>query len=264
MKSKNHHIRNFFLLVLAGFFIHLHSYAQSQLKNDNLDHWSNSDQIRREQLSHIPVDLSFTFNSRVVCDSSFISVAGCHIINKTQRIGTVSNAYGDFKILANVNDSIFFSALGYEELFVVITEAMYNHRYTVKLKPVTYELNEVTIRPLIENPMISKWEVYIKPLPNQGGLNIPTGASPVTALYNLFSKEGKQKKYYQKVTEGKADFMLIGEKFNGEMVAQVTGLKDDELIKFMSYCKFSDDFLLNYSTETIKRAIRQKYQEYIE
>ena len=56
--------------------------------------------------------------------------------------------------------------------------------------------------------------------------------------------------------------MLIDEKFNGEMVAQLTGLQDDELVKFMSFCNFSTDFILNYSPETIRREIRKKYQEY--
>jgi hypothetical protein len=198
-----------------------------------------------------------------VNDSSLTSIRDCHIINETQRTATVSDAYGDFKISANVNDSISFSALGYEKLIIVLTESMYNYGYVVKLKPAIYELDEVTIKPLIELPIISKWEVYTPSLPNQGGINIPTGVSPVTALYNRFSKEGKQKKHYQSVINGTAEFMLIGEKYNGAMVAQITGLKDDELVKFMSFCNFSKDFLLNYSPETIKRAIRQKYQEYM-
>ena len=178
-------------------------------------------------------------------------------------MGTVSDAYGDFKITANINDSISFSALGYEKLTIAITESMYNYGYIVRLKPKAYELGEVTIKPFqLDLPPVSKYEIYTRPLPNQGGINIPTGFSPVTALYNRFSKEGKQKRYHKTITEGTADFMLIGEKFNGPMVAQLTGLKDDELIKFMSFCNFSSDFLMTYSPETIKREIRKKYQEY--
>jgi len=181
-------------------------------------------------------------------------------------MGTVSDAYGDFKITANVGDSISFSALGYEKLTIVIDELMYNYGYIVKLKPITYELSEVIVKPYqLDLPPISKWEVYTPRLPNQGGINIPLSgalASPVTYFYLLLSKEGKQGRYHKKITEGTADFMLIGEKFNGEMVAQLTGLKDDELIRFMSFCNFSSDFLMNYSPETIKREIRKKYQEY--
>jgi hypothetical protein len=202
----------------------------------------------------------------VVSDSTLTSIRDCHIINKTLRMGTVTDAYGDFKITANVNDSIFFSAIGYEKLTIALTDSMYTYGYIIKLKPATYELDEVIIQPLIERPLITKWEVYTKPLPNQGGINIPLPNPldhPVTALYDLLSKEGKQKRYNQKLTEGTHDFMLLGEKFNGEMVSQMTGLMDDELIKFMSYCNFTNDFLMNYSPETIKREIRKKYQEYV-
>jgi hypothetical protein len=208
----------------------------------------------------------YVFGSRVVSDSTLNSIRDCHIINKTQRTGTVSNAYGDFRITASVNDSISFSAIGYEKLTIVLTDSIFIRGHIIKLKPIAYELDEVTIKPYHLNlPPISKFSIPAPvPLPNQGGVNIPTGISPVTFFYNRFSKEGKQKRYYKKLTEGTADFMLIGEKFNGELVSQITGLKDDELVKFMSFCGFSSDFLKNYSPETIKRAIRKKYEAYRE
>jgi len=182
-------------------------------------------------------------------------------------MGTVTDAYGDFKITANVNDSISFSAIGFKTLTIALTDSMYTYGYIIKLKPTTYEIDEVTIRPILETPLITKWEIHTKPLPgNEGLINIPLPeiiAHPITALYDRFSKEGKQKRYFRKVSEGTADFMLLGEKFNGEMVERITGLKDDDLIKFMSYCNFTNDFLMNYSPNTIEREIRKKYQEFI-
>ena len=248
--------------VLAGLLVPLPCRAQ----DSNMKFWLNQDRILSQQVSHLKTDFNYIFRSRVVSDSSFTSIRDCHIINVTQHTGTVSDAYGDFKITANINDSISFSALGYEKLTIVLSESMYNYGYIIKLKPKAYELEEVTIQPFqIDFPTIHKNEIYTSPLPNQGGINIPLPyalAHPVTYLYDRFSKEGKQKRYYNKVKEGTADFMLIGEKFNGEMVSQLTGLKDDELIAFMSFCNFSNDFLMNYSPETIKRTIRKKYEEY--
>ncbi|MDR1155040.1 MAG: hypothetical protein LBL04_10010 [Bacteroidales bacterium] len=209
-------------------------------------------------------DCNYVFGSRIVNDSTLSSVRDCHVSNKTQRTGTVSNVYGDFRITASVNDSISFSAIGYEELTIALTDSIFTRRHVIRLKPIAYELGEVTITPYhLDLPPISKFSIPAPaPLPGQGGVNIPTGISPVTFLYDRFSKEGKQKRYYGKLTEGTADFMLIGEKFNGELVSQITGLKEEELIKFMSFCGFSSDFLKNYSPETIKRAIREKYKAY--
>ena len=266
MKTANNPVKYLAALAIAGVLIHLPCRAQSQtdrLKSQNLGYWSGKEQAQRYQLSQRKVDIDYLFRSRVVSDSSFNSIRDCHIINTTQRMATVSDAYGNFKIVANLNDSISFSALGYEKRTIVVTDSVYNYGHIIQLKPITYEMDEVVIRPLIEAPVISKWEVYAKPLPNQGGVNIPTDIHPVSFFYDRFSKEGKQKKYYRKITNGTADFMVIGEKFNGEMVAELTGLQNDELIKFMSYCNFSNYFLMNYSPKTIQRAIRQKYQEYI-
>jgi len=248
------------VLALAGLLIYFPCSAQ----DSNMKFWADKEQARRNQLSQASVDFNYIFRSRVVNDSTFIAIRDCHVINKTLNTGTVSDAYGDFKITANINDSISFSTLGYEKLTIALTESMFNYGFIVKLKPISYELEEITIQPYqLDLPRITKWEVHSPPLPNQGGINIPTSISPVTLLYNRFSAEGKQKRYHKKITEGTADFQLIGEKFNGELVAQLTGLKDDELVKFMSYCNFSNDFLMNYSPETIKREIRKKYQEYV-
>ena len=261
MKPSDNHILYSVVLAFVGIFFCLPCTAQ----DSKMRYWEGHYQSRENQHSQFRTDFNYLFRSRVVNDSTLKSIRDCHIINKTQKMGTVSDAYGDFKITANLNDSISFSALGYEKLTIAIDESMYNYGYIVKLKPIAYELSEITIQPIIVKPLVTKWEVYTKPLPNQGGINIPLSgalASPVTYFYMLLSKEGKQARYYQKVTEGTADFQIIGEKFNGEMVAQLTGLKDDELIRFMSFCNFSTDFLMYYSPETIRREIRKKYQEY--
>jgi len=260
MKPASDHIVYIIVSALVGLLMVLPCRAQ----DSNMRFWAAQDRARRQQLSHVNLDFNYIFRSRVVSDSTFTFLRDCHVINKTQRTATVSDAYGDFKITANINDSILFSAIGYEKLTIALSDSMYSYGYIIKLKPAVYELEEVTIRPIIEIPLVTKKEIYTPPLPNQGGINIPVGINPVTLIYNRFSKEGKQKRYYKKVIERTADFMLIGEKFNGETVAQLTGLKDDELVKFMSYCNFSNDFLINYSPETIKRAIKQKYQKYTE
>ena len=248
-----------YVLLLTGFLIHLPCYAQ----DSNMKYWSNQRQAQRYRLSQTSVNINYIFRSRVVNDSTLSAIPNCNIINKTQQTGTMSDAYGDFKITANVNDSIYFSAIGYETLTIAITDSMYTYGHIIKLKPATYVLPEIVIHPFLELPAISKWEIYTRPLPGQGGINIPTGISPITFLYDQFSKEGKQKRYYKKLIDGTADFLLIGEKFNGEIVSQITGLRDDELVRFMSWCNFSNDFLMYYSPETIKREIRRKYQEYL-
>lgn len=228
-------------------------------------------------------DFKYKFISKLIsADSTESVITRAHVINTTQKLGTVSDEYGTFTITANVGDSIMFSAIGYETLRIAASDSMYTNNRIVRLIPTTYELSEVNIGILSTYDRfkqgvlgqesqtnnfgidpISKFEVYTPPLPNQGGLNIPFVISPVTFLYNLLSKEGRQQRYLLSVVNGTADHVVIGEKFNGLIVNQLTGLKDDELVKFMSYCNFPKEYLLQASEAEINRAVMQMYREYV-
>jgi hypothetical protein len=242
-------------------------YLPVRAQDTNLKYWAAADSANKRAYRSMKVNINYVFLSRILNDSTEQAINDCHILNQTLNTGTVSDTYGDFKITANVGDTIAFSALGYQTKTIVITESMFNYGHIIRLKPASYTLSEITIKPYqLKLPSISRFQIYTPPLPNQGGINIPLPSvieHPISAIYDRFSKEGKQKQYYKSLLNGTAEYMIIGEKFNGEMVTQLTGLKDDKLIQFMTFCNFSNEFLMTNSPKTIERAIRRKYQEYI-
>jgi len=229
-------------------------------------------------------DYNYQFIGTVMDADTAVAVARCHIINKTQNLVTASNDYGVFSITANVGDSIMFSSVGYVRLTIAAHDSMYTNDRVIKLKPAIYYLTQVDIgilstydrfkRDVLSReaqeayqlaPYVGEYNAYTTPLPNQGGVNIPligALASPITFLYDVLSKEGKQHRYYLSVINGTAEFMIIGEKFNGLLVKKLTGFENDELIKFMSYCMFPKEYLLAASEMEIQREIMRKYREY--
>ena len=230
-------------------------------------------------------DYNYKFIARVMDADTAVAVPRCHIINKTQRLGTVSDDFGNFTVTANVGDSIMFSSIGYVRLTIAVHDSMYTNNRIVKLPPAVYLLTQVDIgllstydrfkRDVLSReaekayqmaPLVSQYDVYVTPLPNQGGINLPllgALANPVTFLYDMLSKEGKQFRHYQSVINGTAEFIIIGEKFNGLLVRELTGFENDELINFMSYCMFTKEYLLYASEKDIQREIMRKYREYI-
>ena len=54
----------------------------------------------------------------------------------------------------------------------------------------------------------------------------------------------------------------VQSKFNRELVSELTGLKDDELLEFMVYCHFSYYDLIRSSREDIIKRVKSKYLEY--
>ncbi|MDR2040527.1 MAG: hypothetical protein LBQ60_21635 [Bacteroidales bacterium] len=214
---------------------------------------------RSQEISH-----QYSFHSQIIADSTGVGVPNCHIINKTQRIGTVGDQNGFFRITAEIGDSLTFSSIGFEKLSMAVADSMYTNDRVIRLKHTTYTLSEAeVIKVNFDIPVPSRYEISRSPLPNQGGFNLlPTEISPISFFYKRFSKEEKRKRHYRKITEGSDDQSIIMEKYNGTIVSRLTGLEDEELIEFMSYCAFSKEFLRNMSSETIRRNILKKFEEY--
>ena len=226
-------------------------------------------------------DYKYKFMARVIDADTAIAIPNCHIINKTQNMGTISDEFGNFTVTANVGDSLMFSAVGYGRTIIAVRDSMYTNNRVVTLKSVAYVLSEVEIGLLStydrfkrdflmmeaeEAYKIAPISKFIPPAPYQGGVNIPLAyplANPITFLYDLWSKEGKQYRHYLSVINGTAEFIIIGDKFNGILVKQLTGLENDELVKFMSYCMFTKDYLLAAPEREIQQEIIRKYKQYI-
>ena len=230
-------------------------------------------------------DFNYRFDARIMDADTAVAVSNCHIINKTQNRATISDDFGFFTVTANTGDSIMFSSIGYETLTITASDSMYSNSRIIRLKPAVYLLSEIEIGLLstydrFKRDLLSresqeayrlahdgeKYASYNNPLPNQGGINIPLwGAlgSPVTFFYDMLSTEGKQFRHYLSIINGTAEFIIIGEKFNGLIVRELTGFENDELIKFMSYCSFSKNYLLMAPEMEIRRAIIRKYREYM-
>ena len=227
-------------------------------------------------------DYHFRFSARIMDADTAVMISNCHIINRTQNLVTISDNFGDFYVTANIGDTLTISSMGYETLTFAVHDSMYTNNRIIKLQPAVYVLTELDIgllstydrfrRDILSMEAqqaldmafsIGRYDVIR--LPDHGGIRIPlpSGGSIITALYNLWSVEGKQYRHYLSVINGTAEFIIIGEKFNGAIVRQLTGLENDELIKFMSWCGFTKKYLLATSEMEIRREVMRKFREYV-
>ncbi|HLT72450.1 MAG TPA: hypothetical protein VKZ75_07340, partial [Cyclobacteriaceae bacterium] len=84
--------------------------------------------------------------------------------------------------------------------------------------------------------------------PGDVNLNPSIGISgPVSALYNVFSREAKEKRKLKTLREKISDYSEIDAKYNVEVVRQVTDLDEEGAKRFMEWCKFEDEFILKSS-----------------
>ena len=76
----------------------------------------------------------------------YLESASVHVINTTQRTGTVNSASGNFQLLVKTGDTLLFSSIQYQKLEVIISaEIILKNNLTIELKEDINQLAEVNI-----------------------------------------------------------------------------------------------------------------------
>ncbi len=242
-------------------------------------------------LSFLPVhpqslysDQSENLKGFIIDETNLGYVPFVHIFNERTRSISVSDTSGNFSVKVKNGDTLVFSAIGYFLKTVFITDSVLKEKTVfILLSPRTYEISEARVCALGTYEQF-KQKVLALRLPE-------TRTDKLRKYLNNLSKEtGKEVKYKQemdKLTQGGVLFAvpilspeeiemiklkkilekekvrkIIDEKFNREIVAGVTGLKDDDLTEFMVFCNFSEKYLLETNQYDILIRVLEKLEEY--
>ncbi len=254
----------FFLLMIFAGLVNSQVFASSQVKIKG---------IVKDQKSGIPISFA-------------------HIYIPELSLGTASNLQGEFKFELVKIDSITISAIGYIGQVIYLHDSVFEDKLTlnVSLIPKAYELAEVKIRAyptyselkrkILEYEMTPE-EINMeslmkafernmamlsrrsKPLDHMndgGGFSV---GSPVTAIYNLFSRDAKNEKKLRKLLIADNLKKKVGERLSFELVSTLTGLKDKkEVADFIKYCNFDDLFVLAATDIQLYETIVERYKVY--
>ena len=167
-------------------------------------------------------DLTESVSGKVQSETSESILQNVHVLNLTKVKGTITNSSGEFEIEARVNDTLYFSYIGYKPLKVVVTNDLIRFEdNTIELTELAFALEEIIIKPY---QLTGYLEIDIKQVPIQknvrysiSGLNTgyesspksPTmvtkvlGAifNPANFLYNVFGKYEKTIYNHKKVCD---------------------------------------------------------------
>jgi hypothetical protein len=227
--------------------------------------------------SGIPADSLFYFKGRVVDSISSRPVAFTHIINTGRNTATICDTLGYFYLRVRLSDTLKFSAIGYAPLLLLMNDSL---RTLERLPDIPLRGISYTIRGVMINPLGSytsfKYRVASLQLPPTGYEINPTvlmeiergtdtldmvqypAISPVTALYNWLSKEGKSRRKLAKLIEQEQFEKEIAYKYSPLIVSGITGYSGFELYYFMDFCSFSMKFLQESDRYEIQDAVLKK------
>lgn len=221
------------------------------------------------------------FSGKIIDDSLAYALPSVHLWNESTRMGSISNDSGEFSIHASNQDTLVFSAIGYFSHVLVVSSSM-NQKAVVRLKPKTYEINELVVR-RFRNYESFKYQVIHLDLPeNQiaevrehlkvSSIAVALEADRERMIKDKLERFGyttilgkgidRQKAFREKITDLEKREQVIHAKFNRELVGDLTQLEGDELTEFIALCDFSDDYLFETDLYTIMEAMYAKLNDF--
>ncbi len=219
----------------------------------------------------------------VMNDANDDLLENVNIVNLNQVIGTTTNEKGEFAIKAAVNDTLYFSYLGFKSLRVRVTHDWLKFGdIKVKMTELGIALEEVVVRPVqltgyveIDAKLIPVYDNYRYRIAGlntgyEGGSNQPGAVSkvlssifnPADFLYNVFGKRPRQMRKVQKMKEDDEIRNLLQSKYDRETLMAVLQLERVDIDEILNKCSYSKDFILSANDLQILDAISNCYEEY--
>lgn len=227
------------------------------------------------------------YSARVFDGITFQPLAGASIYNSNTQKFAFTDKSGRFEIELSLNDTLIISKsiyrqhvavidkklfYGVEDFFLYYKATMLKEVTIIGINPsyegfkkdiVTLELPEYYKR--AEDLQLSEWQKANATYKDGGNILSLGGGitmSPISYLYDKFSHKGKMGRLYNEMLDYEDEMERIQQKYNRDIVSQLTGLQDDELIDFMMYCRFNYYDLVRWSDEQIREKIRANYFNY--
>jgi hypothetical protein len=235
-------------------------------------------------------------NAQAILNPDYIVVSGlvmdiendsallfANIYNPRTMRGTISDKNGYFRYYALPGDTLWFSSMGYYPLhYAVIGESGAKIRDTFYLKARVYKIHDVEILALTRYEKL-RYDIKNMKIPRdienarnnfpivnhnvnafyeRNNENFGLVFSPISALYDAFSKEGRERRKLAELQRQDAIKAQIEPHFNIDMVKRITGLEDQLAQEFIEFCNFSEEFLLNAPDYYIIEIILEQYEDF--
>ena len=220
---------------------------------------------------------------KVQSETSESVLQNVHVINLTKVKGTITNSSGEFEIQAKVNDTLYFSYIGYKPLKIVVTNDLIRFKdNTIELTELAFALEEIVIKPY---QLTGYLEIDVKNAPvntsaryriiglnlgyeagrrSRSGISKVIGAifNPADFLNNLFRKKSSQMDKLRLMRNDEEIKNLLSTKFDREVLVQLLGIPKVDINEILRNCSFSDTFIKEANDLQIMEAINECYDEY--
>ena len=187
------------------------------------------------------------------------------IVNLSTQRGIFGNADGTFSTTLQKKDTLLISATGYTQKRICFKDSADKSTYsiTLALNKLHQDLKMVEIFPERD---LEKIENDIQKLGYDESdyrlTGIDAWASPLTALYQQFSKKEKDKRKAAELRNESHRKDLIKELFRMYRKNNLIDLSDEEADNFIQYLNINDDMMKRWTQYELAVYIKTKYERF--
>lgn len=191
-------------------------------------------------------------------------LAHAFVINQRTQNGVFCDMKGKFSIEVKENDSLLISLTGYTYATVILSDSIAKPAYQIevalKLKPI--QLRTFTMK------APKTFEQIIKELEDAEARKVARTPvanaleSPITFLYNQFSKEGKARRKIAELQSQDAKEELMRELFTRYMVAHLIDLDEKDLSDFIRFSGLTNSYHVFDTEYELVVYVKERYEDY--
>ena len=223
------------------------------------------------------------FTAVVVNAQTDAPLINVHIVNLNQVIGAITTTKGKFTIPAAVNDTLYFSYLGFKTQKIRVTNDMFKYKGTkIALTELAYALEEVIVKPYnltgfleidVKNiPINTAYQYSISGLSTgyEAGSKSPSAVTkvlgaimnPADLLRNLFGKKPRELRKLRMVKQDDHIRDLLASKFDRETLEELLQLEKVDIEDILNNCNYSKSFIRTANDLQILDAISGCYENF--
>ena len=230
-----------------------------------------------------------SYSARVFDGVTYQPLEGASVYNVNTQKFAFTDKSGRFTISVKENDTLFISKSSFRQLVFVINKKVLQYKDDIFLYYKATMLKEVriiAINPSYEgfkkdivslklpdyykqaqDVQLTEWQkANIKYGENPNGNLLSLGGtatmSPISFLYEKYNRKAQMQRLYNEMSSYEDELDQVQEKYNREVVHELTGLEGDELLDFMTYCHFSYYDLVRWDRENIAAQVKNKFFTY--
>ena len=193
----------------------------------------------------------------------------------TKRV-VIADTGGNFSIVIATVDSLEIRRVGYRTRYytkalgrngnyvdvIQMTEESINLQEVTIYRKRKREINSIALNP--EYGRKDNFRIYLfgyQPGPRRRVE--PDISSPLSFLYDQFSRSGKAARKLEELRAQSHLQSLISIRYNRDYVQELTGLSERDLSEFMAFCPMSSDFVLRSNDYELAAATLNCYRQFM-